>query len=445
MKTSNTRARLVLGLFLFAMLALPFSTSFLASKRTSAAELDGHLGLMPDDCLPKDPPPPVVKLKVRVPACSAPGSPLVYRICVENCSSSEAHHVTVKNALPSNAKFVKADPAPSKEGPELQWNLGTIGAGGVREIILTLQPTNKEDVKNCVRVVYEHGLCLVTRQAGFGPGKPPVITPVPEEGLPVLDLSVRSANLEKQFVNLPNKYDITVTNKGKARATNLQVSVKVPGKLKIDAVSAPGIKADQGEDIAAWNLGTLEAGASRNVQVTLRAKDSGEHCFKVKAVADHDVKKEIEVCTKFVGVSAMSIEMYDRDGTDPAFVGEKVSYLIFIRSTGSEPVTNVRVKAFIPDALKLEKTIPPMIEKREPAEKGEYIYFRTLPQIEAGARARYEVFVEAMKRGVTYFRTDITADQLDPGRPVIEEESTTVEDDRAPPLLRKLSRTKAGR
>src|ERR1051325_1704428 len=164
MKTSNTRARLVLGLFLFAMLALPFSTSFLASKRTSAAELDGHLGLMPDDCLPKDPPPPVVKLKVRVPAGSARGSPLVYRICVENCSSSEAHHVTVKNALPSNAKFVKADPAPSKEGPELQWNLGTIGAGGVREIILTLQPTNKEDVKNCVRVVYEHGLCLATRQ-----------------------------------------------------------------------------------------------------------------------------------------------------------------------------------------------------------------------------------------------------------------------------------------
>src|ERR1017187_6869217 len=147
MNTTTPFVRMIFGMFLLAGLTLPFSAASNPSD---------------DDCLPKDPPPPVVKLKVRVPACAEPGANLEYRICVENCSTAEAHHVVVKNTLPSNAKFVKADPEPTKQGPELQWNLGTIGGGAVREIVLTLQPTSTEDVKNCTRVTFEHGLCVTT-------------------------------------------------------------------------------------------------------------------------------------------------------------------------------------------------------------------------------------------------------------------------------------------
>src|SRR5437870_3407359 len=116
MKTTTPLVRILFGMALLAALTLPFSASSSTESR-------------PEDCLPKDPPPPVVKRKVRVPACSEPGQHLEYRICVENCSPAEAHHVVVKNALPANAKFVRSDPEPSKQGPELQWNLGTIGGG----------------------------------------------------------------------------------------------------------------------------------------------------------------------------------------------------------------------------------------------------------------------------------------------------------------------------
>src|SRR5688500_6515929 len=120
MKTTFTCARLALGVALLMMLLLPISGSPVGAEGEPPLS-----GKRPEDCLPKDPPPPVVKLKVRVPAFSEPGQPILYCICIENCSPSEAHHVVVKNALPSNAKFVKAEPKPSKEGPELQWNLGT--------------------------------------------------------------------------------------------------------------------------------------------------------------------------------------------------------------------------------------------------------------------------------------------------------------------------------
>src|SRR5580692_1480659 len=100
MKTANPVVRIVFGLALFTATTLPSSTAMPDIMQPKSD----------DDCLPKYPPPPVLKIKVRVPACSEPGQAIEYRICVENCSTAEAHHVMVKNLIPSNAKYVKADP-----------------------------------------------------------------------------------------------------------------------------------------------------------------------------------------------------------------------------------------------------------------------------------------------------------------------------------------------
>lgn len=415
MKTFRPFVRFGFGAALFILVLAPFGAG---------------VDRLPDgeDCLPKDPPPPVVKVKVRVPACSEPGSAITYCICIENCSKMEAHHVVVKNALPANAKFVKSDPEPSKQGPELQWNLGTVGGGAVREIKLTLQPTNKEDVKNCVRVVFEHGVCLVTRQTGFG-SRPPGVVPVPEMpkagDWPVFDLKVHGP--AEQYTNLASKYDIILTNKGKVKATNTQVVVRLPEQLKVVNTSEPSAKLD---NVVVFGLRDLEPGASKLVQVTLKATEKGEHCFRIIAEADHGVRKEMDACTKFSGISALSVEMVDR--VDPVFLNEKTSYVVTIRSVGGEAVTNTELRAFIPAELKLERTnvafdeVPPIKEGKA----GKWIKFKTLPKIDAGTQARYEIFVEAVEAGVTYFHIEVVADQLDSGRPVIEQESTTIVDDR---------------
>lgn len=440
-------AYVVRGLF-GALLLVAMAAPFSGASDVPALDLD--------DCLPKYPPPPVVKIKVRVPACNEPGGAITYRICVENCSTAEAHHVTVKNALPINAKFVKADPLPNKQGPELQWNLGTVGGGAVREIILVLQPTNKEDVKNCARVTFEHGQCVVTRQTfagqggvggpGTGPGgvRPPIIIPTPPDmppadQLPVLDLRVLGP--KDRHANLATNYDIVVTNQGKTKAANLQVNARVPAKLKDIKASEPGIVLDQ--DIA-WNLGTLEPGMSRTMNLTVRASEPGEFCIQVNAVADFATKKEVEYCTKFHGMSALSVEMFDSD--DPIFIGQKTSYPIVIRSLGTAPATNVRVRAFIPAEMKLERTnsaYDPIPGKEGKA--GQWIEFKTLPKIEVDSNAKYEVFVEALQSGVTYFQIEVMADQLDPGRWIVEQELTTIADERDRLNIKKLSRTKAAR
>jgi uncharacterized repeat protein (TIGR01451 family) len=72
---------------------------------------------LPPPVAPCDPPTPVVKIRVRVPACGRPGEPIEYRICVYNDSPADAHHVVVKNAVPANARFVRASPEPHAKEP----------------------------------------------------------------------------------------------------------------------------------------------------------------------------------------------------------------------------------------------------------------------------------------------------------------------------------------
>lgn len=371
---------------------------------------------------PADPPTPVVKIKVSVPACSAPGQAIEYRIRVENCSAADAHHVVVKNPLPANAKLVRASPEPHEKTPELVWKLGTMNAGAGCDITLILQPTDKEDVKNCTRVTFEHGQCVTTRQlAAHQPGEgppdkePPVMPPADEARL-----SLVIDGPKKQYANLDTRYFVTVKNIGQASATNLAVEFMPTAKMAFVSAS------DEGKFLAgkvAWLLGTLEAGASRTLVTTLKPKEAGEQCHEASALADKGVKAQAKFCTLFGGLSALLIELRDR--FDPIEIGTETSYQITIINPGNAPLTNIRVRAFIPDGLALTKAGPADNKLDEPVQGAKVLAYDVLPSLPEGERRTFEVFVQGVKPGDYRFRVQIIADQLEAG-PVIEEESTRV-------------------
>jgi uncharacterized repeat protein (TIGR01451 family) len=380
--------------------------------------------LMPlaTECLPKDPATPVVKVKVRVPACSGPGEPIEYRICVENCSPAEAHHVVLKNPLPANAKFVRADPEPTALVPELRWEMGTIGGGACREVVLVLQPTNREDVKNCTRVQFEHGQCVVTRQAGFMPGAP---MPLAKDEQPKLSVTIDGH--KRQYVNLGSHYFVTVANTGKTRATNVLVSCLLAEQTKFVRASHDW---KFGEGQVAWVLGDLDPGMQRTVELVVKATAEGEFCVKAGAQADLGAFAQAEACTQFLGVSALHVEMTDRE--DPVVVGGKTSYPILIRNTGSAAVTNVRIKALIPPALGLlDVKGPTKHQAGDKVKEGEWIEMGPIAKLAAMSSQSYEIFVEAKKAGPTRLHIEVSADQLERG-PVIEDESTTLFEDELP-------------
>ena len=389
---------------------------------------------------PLDPPAPVVTLQVRVPACAVPGKEIEYRYFIENCSPADAHHVTVKNPLPANVKFVRASPTPHQMEPELQWRLGTVKGGGKCEISLIVVPLDTSDVRNCVRIQYEHGQCVTTRltQAGesaMPDGKrPPIVEPIPSEAAAKLTLQMEGP--KDRYLNMPVRYFITVANEGKAPATNLLVRATLPEKTEFVSAS------DDGKQVAAqvaWLLKDLEPGGKRTVELVYKSQGPGQRCVKASALADRNVSAQAELCTNFVGVSALGLEMFDRE--DPIAVGGETSFPIVVQNSGSAPVTNLRIRALVPPQMVLTKTLPADHKLAENVPQGQWLVFGPLAPLEPGAKADVEVFVKGVKAGDARFRIEMSVDQLERG-PVVEEESTIIYDENAKVQGLKLSRKK---
>ncbi len=394
-----------------------------APRCSHAAAWPGGESAEPVVVAPVDPPTPVVKLRVRVPAEARPGAPVEYRIQVDNPSAADAHHVVVKNPMPKNAKFVRANPEPEMKEPELQWKLGTLQAGACKYIVLVLEPLDRTDLTNCVRVQFEHGQCVTTRLAGAAP-VPQVKDKPPPPIIETEDKAQLFLNIEgpkRQYTNLATRYFVTVTNKSKTVANNVLLELTPAPQARFLQASDDG-KFLAGK--AAWLVGVLQAGESRTVVVTLQAEAAGELCHKAKALADRGVVALAEVCTLFAGVSALAVEMTDRE--DPIPVGGETMYPIKLRNTGTAPITNIQVRAHIRDGLQLRRAKAEVNHQLgEPIPGAQVLVFAALPQLAPGQLTEYQVYVAGAKPGDQRFRVEIRADQLEAG-PVIEEESTRV-------------------
>jgi uncharacterized repeat protein (TIGR01451 family) len=161
---------------------------------------------------PADPPPPVVSLRVRVPACATAGQELEYRICVENVSKAAAHHVLVRNPIPANAKLVRTRPEADIVKNDVLWALGTLEPGACCDLVLVLCPTGAGDLKNCARVQFEHGQCVTSH----------LVSP---------KLTLKKCGPAEAMLNDTIKFELCVCNTGDAVATAVTLTDDLPEGL----------------------------------------------------------------------------------------------------------------------------------------------------------------------------------------------------------------------
>src|SRR5262249_32935182 len=198
---------------------------------------------------PVDPPTPQVSIKVRVPATATPGKDLEYRILVENVSAASAHHVNVRNPLPANVKFVRADPPPTAREPELRWELGTLPAGARKEVLLVVNPTGG-DIRNTARVQFEHGQTALPRPAKA-------------------DLALRLPGPGKALVNDIKSFAVDVSNPGQAPAVGVVLLLVLPDGLALTGAADP--PEAEGKPLT-WELGDMRPGETRRVSFRVLAK-----------------------------------------------------------------------------------------------------------------------------------------------------------------------------
>jgi uncharacterized repeat protein (TIGR01451 family) len=259
-----------------------------------------------------------VAIRVRVPATAAVGQELDYRICVENSSRAAAHHVTVRNPLPANARFVRANPEPAAREPELVWQLGTLEGCACKEITLVLTPIGAGDIKNCARVQFEHGQCVTTKIA-----RP--------------ELSLQKVGPAQAVLNDALTYQIVVTNTGSVEARDVLLTDTLPdGLQRLDDKEARNQRT--------WDLGTLAPGQSRRVEYQVIARKTGRLCNQTAVSAAGGIRQETSHC---VTVTEPRLELTIK-GPMTYSLNRPATYQITVSNPGSAPLTEVVVTNPLP-------------------------------------------------------------------------------------------------
>ncbi|MCE9561986.1 MAG: DUF11 domain-containing protein [Planctomycetes bacterium] len=281
-----------------------------------------------------DPPSPVVRIQVRVPAHTPPGDDIKYIITVQNTSTAEAHSVTVRNPLPEAIEAaVKAEPEWNKVQPnpkELVWSFGTLAPGKSKVIELTLRPKKEAtEVKNLAYVRFEHGEAVTTKIH-----KPAVrVTKVaPKQTVQDETYTVR----------------VAVDNTGKVAAENIRLAENVPASAEVEPITKGAKKTQQPEGQQwVWEIPKLMPGERRIFEYRVTPREAKDVFALTSLSAGKGVTDRAEART-LVLVPGLTVKLVGPTANAPVAPGEAAKYEITVRNTGTLPSTNVRVTGTLP-------------------------------------------------------------------------------------------------
>ncbi len=295
--------------------------------------------------------------KTADPSIATPGAGLSYEIVVTNQGPSLAQNVTIQDLLPPD---LNNNTASSSQGScsitsdsILNCNLGNIPAG--EQVIVTVTGTVASDatetLTNYVSVVCQ-------------PSEPNYPTSC-EDNEQFVDTEV-SANADLSLVKTVSSpqvaggeiftYTITVQNAGPSLAQNVVVTDTLD--TGVDYVSAVPIPLSQPDPVV-WNLGSLNAGESRLIELVVQAQADlpNGRLLVNSAVVDSSTEdsnpgnNSDDAQNQVFSESTITVEK--TASSDPVKAGESLVYTINVHNSGPSTSWDVEIKDLLPDGLTL--------------------------------------------------------------------------------------------
>lgn len=314
------------------------------------------------------------------------------RISLTNGGTGTARNVKLEDTLPEGITTLDGK-------PNIFLSIGDLIAGETKNVDIALKLSKPGSFSNTAIATADDGLKAEA-------------TATISAHQAVLELE--KSGPKQQYVGVPYTYDIKVTNKGDADATNLALVDTLPnGLIAIDA--SDGGRIENGR--VTWNLGALGKNTAKQLKLTVRGVDPGTAHNTVSAQADCAAVANVSADTALIGVPAIKLEVTEEP--NPVVVGNDAVYTITVSNQGSAVATNVKLV----NELEKQMEFLTMNGATKGTLDGEKITFAPLATLAPKAKAVYTITVKAKEPGDVRFKTTLTSDQL--GRPVEELESTT--------------------
>jgi len=197
--------------------------------------------------------------KTDAPDPVAAGANITYTLSYSNTGNANATGVVIADTVPANTGFVSATGGGTLAAGVVTWNIGALAAGGSGSVQLVVQVAsplaNGTVISNATYSVDSNETAPV---AGASIGT--TVT-----SAPVLSISKTDAP-DPVNAGANITYTLSYSNTGNANATGVVIADTVPANTTFVSATGGGTLA---AGVVTWNVGTLPAGATGSVQMTV--------------------------------------------------------------------------------------------------------------------------------------------------------------------------------
>jgi uncharacterized repeat protein (TIGR01451 family) len=351
-------------------------------------------GLRAESCATTQITAPQLTIAMTGPATAVVGAPINYTITLTNPGNGPATNVILSDAFDAGLEHEQ------KTNP-VELRIGTLAPGETKTVPLILTPRQPGRLVNRVTATADGNLKAQAEH--------PVTVQLARLGLTKTGPAIR-------YMDKPAAFDILVSNTGDAPVNNVIVRDQLPPELVFTSATQGG-QAVNGQVV--WNLGTLQPGEQRPVQVTARCDKLTPRAVNVAtATADPGLQARAEAAIEIRGLPAFRMEVVDTP--DPVVLGGKMSYKIDVTNQGSLPGNQIVIVATVPNEMRVINANGPS----KPIIEGQRVTFPPVDSLAPKQTLHYSIDVEALKVGDVRFQAELRTSTL--REPVIEQESTHI-------------------
>lgn len=322
------------------------------------------------------------------------GDDLIMSIVVRNEGDGAATGVVIETDIPEQLSH----PA----GKQLEYELGTLGPGEVRELPLVLSARSPGMVSTNVLIRGDGNIAIEE------PLQMEVVAP---------QINVSMTGPSKRYLERQAIHYLEVQNSGTASATNVDMSVNLPAGLQFVDANNHGVYDAQSHAVF-WSLAELPAGKSGKVMLVTLPVDTGEQTFGYEASADLNLAEANE--KSFVVEQLAELFFEIDDVADPIEIDSDTLYHVRVTNQGSKAARGIRLSVELPDALELVGADGPS----KSTTTGQIIMFEPIEQLNASGELLFKIQARGLQAGDHRIRVMMQSD--DHTQPVVKEESTRV-------------------
>jgi uncharacterized repeat protein (TIGR01451 family) len=238
-------------------------------------------------------------------------------LVVQNTSKSSVRSVMTEASIPEGLELVEAKPSAMEGSETPTWTFGELKPGEARTVAMKVIPRQRGDVR----------LDAFVRMTGFSSSEFSVQEPL---------ISVEVSGPETVEVGQQAGYVVKVSNPGTGLANNVVIQAAIPEGLEHRSGS-----------ILSIDIGTLNAGESRQAKLSLTAVKGGVQDVAVRAIASGDLTDET-TATVTVAEPQLKIAI---SGPEEQLAGRTSNYTMSVSNGGGVPSENVRAKYRIPEGF----------------------------------------------------------------------------------------------